>query len=260
MVQVLRLLDDAFRGLDRFGRHSLRTFRTMVTPPFSLRETVAQMERLGVQSLTIVNMCAIFTGMVLTLQIAAELARFGSKPYISRIVGVAFVREIGPAFTALMFAGRVGSGIAAELGSMSVTEQIDALRAMGADPFRRLVVPRIVALLVMVPAMTVIADLLGIFAGLLMAMLSLGVGYAEYVNNTLASLTYFDIYTGLIKAFIFGLEIGLVSTFMGLGTERGTEGVGRSTTRAMVTSVYAIVVSDFVLTKLFLSFGEGLGG
>jgi len=237
--------------LGRFGLFCWQAFRSLIRTPPGFGEVLRQMTRVGVESLTIVNVCAIFTSIVLTLQTAYELMRFGAHYYISRIVGIAFLREIGPVFTALMISGRIGSGIAAELGSMQVTEQVDALRAMGADPFRRLVMPRVLATTVMVPALTLIADALGIAAGMITSQVALGVAPARYLNTCIDVLQPLDLLSGLGKGICFGMLIGLIATFIGLQTERATEAVGRSTTRAMVTCAYAILIGDFLLTKTF---------
>ncbi|MBN1418148.1 MAG: ABC transporter permease [Planctomycetes bacterium] len=248
---IRRLLET----IGEFGAYVGRTFAILFRCPPRLRHVLDQMDRAGVGSITIVNVCAIFTGMVLTLQTAHGLSRFGAKGFISRIVALAFLREMGPVFTALMVAGRVGSGIAAELGSMVVTEQVDALRAMGADPIRHLVAPRVAATTLMVPVLTVIADLFGIASGLLVAILFLGVSPHYYLGNAIEAATLSDMMSGVGKAVFFGAAIGLVSTFIGLRTERGTEGVGRSTTIAMVACAYAILVSDFLMTKAMLALG-----
>ncbi len=237
--------------LGLFGIFTWRTARCLVRGGIPLHHVLRQMSRVGVESLTIVNVCAIFTSIVLTLQTAYELMRFGAHHYISRIVGIAFLREIGPVFTALMIAGRIGSGIAAELGSMQVTEQVDALRAMGADPFRHLVLPRVIATTIMVPALTLITDALGIAAGMLTSQVALGVAPARYLSTCVEVLQPLDLISGVGKGLCFGLLIGLVATFVGLQTERATEAVGRSTTRAMVTCAYAILIGDFLLTKTF---------
>lgn len=240
-----------FISLGDFGVFAWRALKTCVCKPPRLREVLRQMDRIGVDSLTIVNVCAIFTGIVMTLQTAIELVRFGAHIYISRIVGLAFLRELGPVFTALMVSGRVGSGIAAELGSMQVTEQVDALRAMGADPMRHLVAPRLIATVIMVPCLTLIADLLGIASGLMTAYLALGIGPSQYIGACLEAMVPLDLLAGLSKSVLFGLLIGLVSTYIGLATERATEAVGRSTTKAMVSCAYAILIADFMLTKIF---------
>jgi len=249
---ILRVLE----SIGEFGAFVGRTFAILFRSPPRLRHILDQMDRTGVGSLTIVNVCAIFTGMVLTLQTAYGLSRFGVKGFISRIVALAFLREMGPVFTALMVAGRVGSGIAAEIGSMVVTEQVDALRAMGADPVRHLVVPRVAATTIMVPVLTVIADLFGIVSGLVVAMLFAGITPHLYLTNVREAATFFgDMMGGVAKAVFFGAAIGLISCFIGLRTARGTEGVGRSTTIAMVACAYAILISDFLMTKAMLAIG-----
>ncbi len=242
---------DASLALGDFGMFTWRSLKTCVRTPPRLRHVLDQMDRIGVDSLTIVNVCAIFIGIVMTLQTALELVRFGAHLYISRIVGLAFLRELGPVFTALMISGRVGSGIAAELGSMQVTEQVDALRAMGADPLKHLVAPRLIATVVMVPVLTMLADVLGIAAGMVTAYVALGIGPAQYIAACLESMVTLDIMSGLAKSALFGALIGFIATYIGLSTERATEAVGRSTTKAMVACAYAILVGDFVLTKTF---------
>jgi phospholipid/cholesterol/gamma-HCH transport system permease protein len=248
---ALRFLLAPVSEAGRFGSFAWRACATCVVAPPRLRDVLAQAHRIGVESLTIVNVCAVFTAIVLTLQTAYELMRFGAHLYISRIVGIAFLREIGPVFTALMIAGRVGSGIAAELGSMQVTEQVDALRAMGASPLRRLVAPRLLGTVIMVPALTLITDVLGIAAGMITAQMALGVSPSQYMATCRNALVPLDVASGLAKGACFGLLIGLISTFVGLETERATEAVGRSTTRAMVWCSYAILVGDFLITKTF---------
>ncbi len=240
--------------IGQFAGFTVRTAKTCVVRPPRPGEIFHQMDRVGVDSLTIVNVCAVFVGIVLTLQTAYELTRFGAQLYISKIVGVAFLRELGPVFTALMISGRVGSGMAAELGSMQVTEQVDALRAMGADPVRRLVAPRVIGTTIMVPALTLITDILGIAASMLTAHFALGVPLAQYLSACLEALILLDVLSGLLKGLFFGIIIGLVSTFVGLNTGRATEEVGRSTTKSMVVCSYAILVGDFLLTKTFLMF------
>lgn len=243
-----------FATLSRFVLFSWWTLKTTFRKPPKFRDVLYQMDRIGVDSLTIVNVCAIFIGIVMTLQTGYELMRYGAEISISKIVGVAFLRELGPVFTALMVSGRVGSGMAAELGSMQVTEQVDALRAMGADPIRRLVVPRVLGAVVMVPALTLIADILGIASGLLTANMTVGISLGQYMSACTEAMVLLDVLSGLVKGAVFGLLIGLIATFVGLETERATEAVGRSTTKSMVACAYAILVGDFLMTKAFFLF------
>jgi phospholipid/cholesterol/gamma-HCH transport system permease protein len=199
-----------------------------------------------------VNLTAVFTGMVMALQMGFFLAEFGAKIYISRIVGLAILRELGPVLSALMIGGRVGAGIAAELGSMAVTEQLDAMRALGADPVRKLVVPRLLALIVMVPALTVVADALGILGGYVISVGELHVDPTFYLSSLFQEVESNDIFSGLAKAMFFGYFIGIIACYNGLNVTGGADGVGRATTQTVVACSITVLVSDFFLTKLFL--------
>ena len=221
--------------------------------PFYSAEVLHQMDELGVKSLSITGITALFTGMVLALQTAYSLEAFGGKMFIGRVVSLSLVRELGPVLTALMVGGRVGSGITAELGSMTVTEQVDALRAMAISPTRRLVVPRVIATVVMMPVLSAIADLLGILGGLLIAILELQMTVADYATSIWQQLQISDIGSGLAKTFFFGLEIAAIGSFNGLQVEGGAASVGRATTRTVVLASICILISDFFLTKLFLA-------
>jgi len=242
-------------ALGDFGIFAGDVLRVIFSGRFSLRSFVRQMDRVGVESLTVVNLCSFFIGMVLVVQIAALLTRFGAQTEVSSVIGLSFVREIGPVFAAIMFTGRIGTGIAAELGSMLATEQIDALRVMGADPLRRLVAPRVLSAVVMLPVLTAIANLVGLFSGFLAATITLGVGPEQFVYKALQKLQVLDVASSLTKALCFGLTIGLLSTYLGMRAERSTEAVAMATTRTMVSGVLAILFLDFVLTKLFLALG-----
>jgi phospholipid/cholesterol/gamma-HCH transport system permease protein len=226
--------------------------RAMVRRRWDGRLILAQLEQIGVRSLSIVALTAIFTGMVLALQMGTFLGKFGAKIFVSRIVGLSLMREMGPVLTALMISGRVGAGITAELGSMKVTEQIDAIRALGADPVRKLVLPRIVALVVMLPLLTVLADLLGVIGGLLISVTELGLGAEFYFTSLLQYLTFGDLFSGIGKTAFFAAFIGLIACYNGLQAEGGADGVGRATTATVVMSSITVMVSDFFLTKLFL--------
>jgi phospholipid/cholesterol/gamma-HCH transport system permease protein len=193
-----------------------------------------------------------FTGMVLALQAAATLDVFGARPYVGRLVCVSMVRELGPVLTALMVTGRVGSGMAAELGSMVVTQQIDALRVLGTDPIRKLVAPRLAAGIIMVPILTIISDTLGIFGGALISIFSLELSWEYYWRSVGAALVVNDLAMGLSKPVVFGLIISSVGCYMGLTTTGGTQGVGLSTTRSVVVASVLILSSDFFMTKILL--------
>jgi len=212
-----------------------------------------QMDELGVKSLSITGITAFVTGGVLALQTAYSLEAFGGKQFVGRVVALSLVRELGPILTALMVAGRVGSGITAELGSMTVTEQVDALRTMAISPVRRLVVPRTIATIVMLPVLTSIADLLGIVGGLGIAVLEIHMTAQDYITSIWQQLQISDICSGLGKTVFFGLEIAAIGCYNGLHVEGGAEAVGRATTRTVVFASICILVSDFFLTKLFLA-------
>ncbi len=221
--------------------------------PFYGTEVMRQMDELGVKSVAITGITALFTGMVLALQTAYSLEAFGGKMFVGRVVSLSLVRELGPVLTALMVGGRVGSGITAEIGSMTVTEQVDALRAMAISPSRRLVVPRVVAVVVMMPVLTAIADALGILGGLAIAVLELRMTFQDYFTSILQQLSIADISSGLSKTFFFGFEIAAIGCYNGLQVEGGAAAVGRATTRTVVLASISILISDFFLTKLFLA-------
>jgi phospholipid/cholesterol/gamma-HCH transport system permease protein len=255
------------RFVDRFGRKGQQSVEYLgglaalvadsltatFSRPFYSQEVLRQMDELGVKSLSITGITALFTGMVLALQSAYSLEAFGGKQFIGRVVSLSLVRELGPVLTALMVGGRVGSGITAELGSMTVTEQVDALRAMAISPIRRLVVPRMLATVVMMPVLSAIADLLGILGGMAIAIVSLQVSVADYLTSIWQQLAISDIGSGLGKTVFFGLEIAAIGCYNGLQVEGGAASVGRATTRTVVLASICVLVSDFFLTKLFLA-------
>jgi phospholipid/cholesterol/gamma-HCH transport system permease protein len=222
---------------DMTGRAVVGAFRK----PFYAQEIVHQMDETGVKSLGITNVTALFTGMVLALQTAYSLAAFGGKLFIGRVVSLSLVRELGPVLTALMVGGRVGAGITAELGSMTVT------------PIKRLVTPRVVAVFFMLPILTALADLLGILGGLLIAVSELSISASFYFNSIWNQLRIADFASGIGKSFFFALEIALIGCYNGLNVRGGAASVGISTTRTVVAASISVLVSDFFLTKLFLA-------
>lgn len=226
--------------------------RGLVTPPFYYRDMVEQFETIGVGSLTVVLLTGMFTGMVLALQSGFTLDQFGARSMVGRLVSASMVKELGPVLTGLMVAGRVGSGIAAELGSMMVTDQIAALRALGTDPIRKLVVPRILAGIVMVPLLTVIAGGVGMVGGWIVATSLLRVASSVYWNAVVQGLYLQDIWMGLIKPFFLGFTIVSIGCHVGLRTSGGTQGVGRATTNAVVASSVAVIAVDFLVTQLLI--------
>jgi phospholipid/cholesterol/gamma-HCH transport system permease protein len=240
--------------LDRVGDFvllGLQTLRAMFARRFPLRDLLVQFEAIAVRSLSIVAITALFTGMVLALQTVVSLSRFGAKPYTGSFVGLALVLELGPVLTALMVSGRVGAGIAAELGSMAVTEQVDAIRAMGADPIQKLVLPRVLACTLGVPLLTIAADVLGVLGGMLISAQN-GINPDFYMSTVTSTVTLADFVQGIGKTFVFGWIVAAVGCYMGLTTTGGTVGVGRATTRAVVIASISVFVSDFFLSKLFL--------
>lgn len=224
-----------------------------VTRPFYKDELVWQMDEIGVKSISITGITALFTGMVLALQSAYSLAAFGGKFLIGRVVSLSLVRELGPVLTALMVGGRVGSGITAEIGSMTVTEQVDALRSMAISPVRRLVVPRLLATIIMMPVLTAIADVLGILGGLFIAVVELQMTAQDFLSSVWNYLKISDIMSGLGKSFFFGLEIAAIGCYNGLRVKGGAASVGRATTETVVLASICVLISDFFLTKLFLA-------
>jgi phospholipid/cholesterol/gamma-HCH transport system permease protein len=225
---------------------------------WEVNEIIRQMDALGVQSISITNLTALFTGMVLALQTAYALAQFGGKLFVGRIVVLSICRELGPTLTALMVAARVGAGITAELGTMAVTEQVDAMRALGASPIRKLVLPRIAAVVFMLPLLTLLGDFLGMIGGLFIATIELKIGAAFYISTVLQSVHMNDILHGLCKTPFFGFEIALIGCYNGLNATGGADGVGRATTTAVVISSITVLMTDFFLTKIFLTLPWGL--
>lgn len=234
-----------------FALLSTRAFSAAAQPPYEIAQWLRQMEQIGVRSLGVAGITTFFTGMVLALQTALSLPSLGVKYYIGSVVSKSLVRELGPVLTALIVGGRVGSGMTAELGTMKVTEQVDALRAMAADPVKKLVVPRLVATLLMLPALTVLGDGLGILGGGIIGAFQLGLEPTFYLNDVLDALTFNDVASGIGKAFVFAFCIAMVACRNGLGVQGGADGVGRATTNTVVEASVLILVTDFFLTKLF---------
>jgi phospholipid/cholesterol/gamma-HCH transport system permease protein len=227
--------------------------RAILSPPFYRHDMVEQFDAIGVQSLTVVLLTGFFTGAVLALQTGITLDQFGARPVVGRLVSASMIKELGPVLTGLMLTGRVGSGIAAEIGSMVVTDQINALRALGTDPVRKLVVPRMVAGIVMAPVLTVVADFVGILGGWIVARFQLQVASGLYWSSILQALYMEDVWMGLIKPFILGFVIVTIACHVGLRTSGGTQGVGRSTTMSVVAGSVAVIAVDFFVTRVLIS-------
>jgi phospholipid/cholesterol/gamma-HCH transport system permease protein len=221
--------------------------------PFYFRDLVEQIDVIGLGSLTVVLLTGVFTGAVLALQSGMTLDQFGARPFVGRLISASMIKELGPVLTALMLAGRVGSGIAAELGSMVVTEQVAALRALGTDPMRKLVVPRVLAGFIMCPILTVVANTVGMLGGWVIAVTQLRVSSGVYWSSVVEGLFIQDVWMGLIKPFFFGFVIVTIGCHVGLRTSGGTQGVGRSTTNAVVATSVVVLVVDFFVTRLLIS-------
>src|SRR5262245_47366613 len=238
-------------GLALLGADALRQ---LFRRPFERRLWVEQLEHLGVQSLTITNVTLLFTGMVLAVQTAYSLASYGGESFVGNLLALAIVRELGPVLTALVVAGRVGAGITAEIGSMTVTEQVDALRVLAASPVQQRVVPRVGAHGVALPLLTILAYVMGLFGGLVMAITDIGQSRAYFINHILLALRIEDLVSGIGKTFFFAFFIGVIACHNGLNATGGADGVGRATTNTVVSASIAIIISDFFLTKIFLMF------
>ena len=245
---------DAVRQLGGFSVLVAQTGREAVRRRPEWRVLVEQLHQVGVLSLGIATVTALFTGMVLALQTSYSLAAYGAKLFVGDVVALSLVRELGPVLTALMVGGRVGAGITAEVGTMNVTEQIDAIRAMAASPVRKLVVPKVLAILIMLPLLVILSDCVGIIGGLIMAVTTLGQPAAFYVQHVIAALSIHDVMSGLGKTVVFALLIGFIACYKGLHASGGADGVGRATTETVVAGSLAVLISDFFLTKMFLSF------
>lgn len=231
------------------------SIRQAFTPPRYHVDTLMQMDVIGVGSLAIVVLIGFFTGGVLALQSYRTLSNFGEVGLMGKVVALSLVLELGPVLTALMVAGRNSSGIASELGSMMVSEQVDAMRALGTDPLRKLVIPRLFATLFSLPILTILADFCGMLGGYFVAYYTVGLTTAQYWTAAYQSLTFRDVFQGMVKPFFFAVLIALVGCYEGLHTTGGTEGVGRSTTRAMVVASVMIVIVDFFITKFLVGIG-----
>ncbi len=226
------------------------TARSALVRPFRHGEVVRQMYLAGVKSMPIALVTALFTGMVLALQTAYQLKKFGAEIYVGGIVGLSMARELGPVLTGLMVAGRVGAGMAANLGTMAVTEQLDALRTMGTDPVKYLVLPRTLALALMLPVLTIYADLVGCLSGYFVSTVSLGINGDMYINTATDIVRVSDVLNGLIKSAVFGALIALAGCHAGLTCRGGAEGVGLATTKAVVLACMLILAANYFLTAL----------
>jgi phospholipid/cholesterol/gamma-HCH transport system permease protein len=247
------LLKEPVLAVQEFFYLTGRAVRNVFRKPHYGDDISLQMDTIGVGSLPIVILTGFFSGAVMTLQMARALAQYGQVGKTGTVVSITLVRELGPVLTALMVAGRNASGIASELGSMKVTEQIDAMRALGTDPVQKLVTPRLVATAAMLPVLTVIADFVGIVGGWLIAYFFLNLTSRQFWSTAWRALEWNDVTQGLLKPFVFAFVISLIGCFYGLRTSGGTQGVGRSTTQAVVAATVLIFILDLLMTKIFVS-------
>ncbi|MGO8990488.1 MAG: MlaE family ABC transporter permease [bacterium] len=254
-IHIKELISD----LQDFYFLSFQGLLGLVKRPFYSKDVIEQMDYSGAGSFFIILLISLFIGMALSLQLSAELSAMGFKMYIGKIVGVSIIREIGPVLTALVFAGRVGSGVASELGSMVLGHQVDTLRVFGVDPLRKLVTPRIIGSLIMLPALTIIGDTFSILGGYYIAVFVSHQSGSVYWSSIRDVLNFENVLSGFIKPFIFGYLTACISCYMGLSTKGGAIGLRRSTTKAVVASFIMIIVSDFILTRvLFYILGFSL--
>jgi phospholipid/cholesterol/gamma-HCH transport system permease protein len=255
-LNVLEILNDTFksvvRGLQDYTALAWRSVFNLFTPPLYIDDTLDQMDIIGVGSLPIVMLTGFFIGAVMVLQTAAQFERFGQTSLVGDVVAISIVRELGPTITSLLVAGRNASGIASELGSMLVTEQVDAMRAMGTDPTKKLVTPRVVAGTLMLPLLTAISDFIGLVGGFLISHFQLRLDPVQYWSRAIHALEFGDLVQGLVKPVIFGFILSSVGCYYGLNVRGGTQGVGRATTQAVVTASVVILVSNFFITRTLL--------
>ncbi len=235
-----------------------RAVAALFTPPIYVNDLLEQMDIIGIGSLPIVLLTGVFIGAVMVLQTASQFERFGETALTGDVVSLALVRELGPAITGLLVAGRNASGMASELGSMLVTEQVDAMRAMGTDPNRKLVAPRVLATVCVLPLLTAMADFVGLIGGFVIAYFTLRIGRVEFWTRAINALQFSDLMQGMAKPVVFGFLLATVGCYKGLTVRGGTEGVGRATTQAVVISSVLILISDFFLTKVSLFLAGGV--
>jgi phospholipid/cholesterol/gamma-HCH transport system permease protein len=247
-----RFLSRAIWEIQSYTLLAVRAIGNLFTRPIYWREIVLQMDRIGVGSLTIVMLTGFFTGAVLAIQSEGALRRYGAVSLTGQLVSLTLIRELGPVLSALMLAGRIGSGIASELGSMVVSEQISAMRSLGTDPSRRLVTPRMIAMIIMLPLLTIICDTVGMLGGWVIASYKLLISSNQYWSDAMNALQFSDVVGTLIKPLVFGFIISMTGCYVGLRTYGGTEGVGKSTTQAVVSASILVITADFFLNNLII--------
>jgi phospholipid/cholesterol/gamma-HCH transport system permease protein len=241
---------DAVLEVQEYVRLIAQVARAVFTPPIYYRDIIEQFDSIGIGSLTVVLLAGLFTGMVLALNSGITLDQFGARSMVGRLISASMVKELGPVLTGLMVSGRVGSGIAAEIGSMLVTDQIAALRALGTDPIRKLVVPRVLAGLLMMPLLSILATAIGMVGGWIVTVLQFHVASTVYWSSVVQGLYMQDVWMGLIKPLFLGFTIVSIGCHVGMRTTGGTQGVGNATKLAVVASSVAVIAVDFIVTKL----------
>lgn len=244
---VLKFLNESGKVMSLFGKTLIWTFR----PPFDIRNLLKQIEEVGIKSVPVVLITGAFTGMVLALQSYTGFKRFNAEAFVGTVVALSMTRELGPVLSGLMVSGRVGSAMAAELGTMQVTEQIDALYTLATNPIKYLIVPRFLATLIIMPILTVFSDVVGILGGYLISVNLLGSNPTTYVRRTFDYMDLEDVYIGLFKACIFGMIISIIGCYQGFNTQGGAEGVGKATTKAVVLASLLILIANYFVTALF---------
>ncbi len=230
----------------------IRCMRATIKPGQDYKAVIEQISEIGVKSILIVIVSAMAIGMVMVVQLSWGFLWFGAKSLVGPVVTLSFVRELGPVVTSLLVGGRVGSGITAEIGAMNVTEQIDAIRSLGADPFRKLIAPRVLASIISFPLLAVIANLSGITGAMMMSQIDLGIEPRLFLTSTMEWIGVSDFITGISKTLFFGLIVSVTGCYLGMKASGGTRGVGNATTKTVVVSLLLIIICDFILSKLFV--------
>ena len=257
MIGFLQAIGRTFlSGLTAIGRVTLFTLKSVLQalqPPYFPQLILKQMMEIGFYSLPVVGMTAVFTGMVLALQSYTGFSRFNAEAAIPNVVVISLTRELGPVLAGLMVAGRVGAAMAAELGTMRVTEQIDALTTLNTNPFKYLVAPRLIAGLIMLPCLVLVADIIGVAGGYLVSVVKLGFNHGTYLKNTVDFLRALDVISGLVKAGVFGFIVSLMGCYHGYHSFGGAQGVGKATTNAVVTASILILIFNYIVTELFFA-------
>lgn len=251
-TQASDFLKDKLLSFQEYVYLVARAIANVFTPPFYVSDLLAQMDLIGVGSVPIVTLTGFFIGVVMVLQTSSQFERFGETALTGDAVSLALVRELGPVIAALLVTGRNGSAIASELGSMVVTEQIDAMRALGTDPIRKLVTPRVVASVLMLPLLTAISDFVGLVGGFIVAHFTLQLGAVQFWSRAIDALAFGDLVQGMVKPLLYGLILSTVACYQGLNVRGGTQGVGRATTSATVVASVSIIMSDAVISRLLL--------